>query len=475
MNAHVTSPPHTVTPAQPFPRRWRALALLSLAQFMLILDVTVVTIALPSIGTDLGLDRAALTWVVAAYTLVFGGLMLLGGRAADLFHARRTVLAGLALFTASSLVAGLSVNAAMLIGGRIGQGVGAALLSPAALSLVTALFHGAERHRALGVWGALGGTGAAVGVLLGGLLTAGPGWKWIFYVNVPIGLAVLALLPVVVPGPGPRGADRKLDLPGALTVTLATAAALYALINAGDHGWTAGSTLGPLAVAAALYAAFVVIERAVRAPLVDLAILARRRVAAGAFLMLVATGLLIASFFLGSFYLQQVRGHGALTTGLLFLPVALGTIVGAHGASHGVGHLGPRATAAVGLAIAALGAAFPALGPASGSVVIGISVAAAGLGATFVAATTTALADVAPGAAGLTSGIVNTFHELGGSVGVAVVSTVAAASLASGGVVATGFTHAFGFSAVAAALAALVALVLVPAGRPPANAPVRLH
>ncbi|MFD2764626.1 MFS transporter [Micromonospora eburnea] len=475
MNAHVTSPPQAVASAESLPHRWRALALLSVAQFMLILDVTVVTIALPSIGADLGLDRAALAWVVTAYTLVFGGLMLLGGRVADLFDARRTVLAGLALFTASSLVAGLSVDATMLIGGRIGQGVGAALLSPAALSLVTMLFQGAERHRALGVWGALGGTGAAAGVLLGGLLTAGPGWKWVFYVNVPIGLAVLALLPVVVPRSTPRGASRRLDLPGALTVTLATAAALYALINAGDHGWAALSTLGPLALAAVLYAAFVVIERAVRAPLVDLSILARRRVAAAGFLMLVATGLLIASFFLGSFYLQQVRGHSALTTGLLFLPVAVGTIVGAHAASHGVGHLGARTTAAVGLAVAALGAAFPAAGPASASVVIGISVAAAGLGMTLVAATTSALADVAPEEAGVTSGIVNTFHELGGSVGVAVVSTVAAASLASHGVVTTGFTRAYVFSAVVAAVAALVSLVLVPPGRPPAGASVRLH
>ncbi|MGW5671194.1 MFS transporter [Micromonospora sp. NPDC003776] len=475
MNTHLTAPPHTVAPAEPFPRRWRALSLLSVAQFMLILDVTVVTIALPSIGADLGLDRAALTWVVAAYTLVFGGLMLLGGRAADLFDARRTVLAGLAIFTASSLVAGLSANATMLIGGRIGQGIGAALLSPAALSLVTTLFQGAERHRALGVWGALGGTGAAAGVLLGGLLTAGPGWKWIFYVNVPIGLAVLALLPVLVPGPGPRRADRKLDLPGALTVTLASAAALYGMISAGDHGWAALSTLGPLAVAAALYAGFVLVERTVRAPLVDLSILARRRVTAGAFLMLVATGLLIASFFLGSFYLQQVRGHGALTTGLLFLPVALGTIVGAHAASHAVGRVGPRWTAAGGLMVAAAGAAVPAMGPATLSVVVGISVGAAGLGMTFVAATTTALAHVAPEAAGVTAGIVNTFHELGGSIGVAVVSTVAAASLASGGVVATGFTHAFVFSAVAAVLAALVSLVLVPAGRPPVGASVRLH
>src|SRR5918995_1077209 len=199
---------HTTTAAEelirPDPKRWRALALLSVAQFMLILDITVVTIALPSIGVDLGLSRATLTWVVTAYTLMFGGLMLLGGRAADIFGARRLVLTGLTIFTASSLVAGPSVNAEMLIGGRVGQGIGAALLSPAALSIVSTTFHGSERNKALGVWGALAGSGAAVGVLLGGLLTAGPGWEWVFYINVPIGLVVLAALPGVVPARRPQ-------------------------------------------------------------------------------------------------------------------------------------------------------------------------------------------------------------------------------------------------------------------------------
>jgi EmrB/QacA subfamily drug resistance transporter len=475
VTAHSTPTRHPRSPVEPHPRRWRVLALLGVAQFMLILDVTVVSIALPSIGADLGLDRAALTWVVTAYTLVFGGLMLLGGRAADLFDARRVVLTGLAVFTASSLLAGLSAGAAMLIGARAGQGVGAALLSPAALSVVTTMFHGAERHRALGVWGALGGSGAAAGVLVGGVITAGLGWTWIFFVNVPIGLAVLAALPGVVPRRPPAGASGRLDLAGALTVTLATAAAIYGLINAGDRGWTGASTLGLLAAAVVLYGGFVMIERTVAAPLVNLRILSRRRVAAGVFLMLVATGLLIASFFLGSFYLQHLRGHSALTTGLLFLPVALGTIAGAHSASRGVGHLGPRPVAGAALAVAAVGAGIPAVSSTTVSVVVGISLTAAGLGATIVAATTTALAEVRPEEAGVTSGIVNTFHELGGSLGVAVISTVAAASLTPGQVSAPGFTAAFVFSAVTAAVAALLTLVLVPAGRPPAGTPVHLH
>ncbi|HEX6335952.1 MAG TPA: MFS transporter [Jiangellaceae bacterium] len=458
------------------PKRWRALALLSVAQFMLILDITVVTIALPSIGVDLGLGRATLTWVVTAYTLMFGGLLLLGGRAADLFGARRLVMTGLTIFTASSLVAGLAVNAELLIGGRIGQGIGAALLSPAALSIVTTSFHGTERNKALGVWGALGGTGAAVGVLLGGLITAGPGWEWIFYINVPVGLAVLAALPSVVPTRRMGRAPRRIDLPGAVTVTVATAAAIFGLINAGDYGWSATSTLVPLALAAALYGGFVAIERAVRSPLVNLQILTRRRVVAGAFLMLVATGLLIASFFVGSFYLQHLRGYSALTTGLLFLPVAVGTIIGAHSASRAIGRIDPRRVAGTALAIAATGAAIPAIWSTSATVVLGISIAAAGLGATFVTATTTALSDVQHHEAGVTSGVINTSHELGGAIGVAAVSTIAAASFTAQGTVATaGFTNAFVFSAVAAAAAAVTALVAVPSGRISVSAHLGMH
>ena len=474
MSTHITSADADES-ARPDPRRWRALALLSVAQFMLILDITVVTIALPSIGVDLALSRATLTWVVTAYTLMFGGLMIFGGRAADLFGARRMVLAGLTIFTASSLGAGLSVDAAMLIGGRIGQGVGAALLSPAALSIVTTTFHGSERHKALGVWGALGGSGAAVGVLVGGLITAGPGWEWIFYVNVPIGLAVLAALPTVVPARPPQIVTRRIDIAGAATVTVATASAIYGFINAGDYGWTDPSTLGPLGLAIVLYAGFVAIERSVRSPLVNPQILARRRVVTGAFLMLVATGLLIASFFLGSFYLQHLRGYSALTTGLLFLPVAVGTIIGAHSASRGVGRFGPRPVASSALVTAAVGAAIPAIWTTPVGVVLGIAVAAAGLGATMVSATTTALSDVQHHEAGLTSGIINTFHEFGGAVGVAVISTIAAASLAPTTAEVTGFANAFAVSAITAAAAALMSLVVVPTGRPRAGVPVGMH
>ncbi len=441
--------------------RWRALALLGVAQFMLILDVTVVAIALPKMGVDLGLSRETLTWVVSAYTLMFGGLMLLGGRAADLFGARRLVLTGLLVFTAASLVTGLAGSAEVLLGGRVAQGVGAAMLSPAALSMVTKLFQGPELNKALGVWSGLGGGGAAIGVLLGGVLTAGPGWQWVFYVNVPIGLlvavALFRLLPVDRPVP-----DRpRLDVPGAVLVTAGTGAAIYGLVNAGDRGWASTATLVALAAAVLLYAAFALSQRAVRAPLMDPRILTRRPVVAGTFMILVATALMIAVFFLGSFYLQHLRGYGALRTGLLFLPVALATIAGAHTAGQVIGRLGQRAIGVTGLAVAGLGTAVPAIWDGAVVLVIGISVAAAGIGATFVAASTTALAHAAPHEAGVASGILSTFHEFGASLGVAAVSSIAAASIA--GTSGAGFTNAFTFAAVVAGVAAVLAAVVVPA------------
>jgi EmrB/QacA subfamily drug resistance transporter len=455
------------------PRRWRMLALLGVAQFMLILDVTVVAIALPHIGADLALSREAVTWVVSAYTLMFGGLMLLGGRAADLFGSRRVVLTGLAVFIAASLVTGLAGGAATLIGGRVAQGIGAAMLSPAALSVVTKTFDGEERNKALGIWSALGGGGSAIGVLLGGVLTAGPGWQWVFYINVPIGLVVLALLSRTLPTDLPRGTRARLDVPGAVLVTAATGTAIYALINAGDRGWLTAATLGTLAGAVILYALFAGLQRAVRSPLMDLRILTRRPVVAGTFLILVATALMIAVFFLGSFYLQHLMGYGALRTGLLFLPVAVATIIGAQVAGHIIGRLGPRPVAMTALAIAAFGTAVPALWDGPVIVVTGISVAAAGIGAAFVAASTTTLAQAAHHEAGLASGLLSTFHEFGAALGVAVVSSIAAASIArSSG---TGFSRGFAFAAITAAVSAVLAMLVVPAAKPPAGAPAHAH
>ncbi|WP_328524091.1 MFS transporter [Kribbella sp. NBC_00359] len=457
---------------EPDPRRWRLLGLLAVAQFMLILDVTVVAIALPNIETDLGLQRETLTWVVSAYTLMFGGLMLLGGRAADLFGSRRVVLSGLFVFTLASLATGLANGPELLLAGRVAQGIGAAMLSPAALSVVTKTFDGEERNKALGIWSAMGGGGSAIGVLLGGLLTAGPGWQWVFYLNVPIGVIVFAVLLRMLPADRPAASTGRLDVPGALLVTAGTGTAIYALINAGDRGWLSAATLGTLAAAIVLYGVFAWVQRSVRSPLMDLRIFTRRPVVAGIFMILVATALMIATFFLGSFYLQHFEQYGALRTGLLFLPVALAAIVGAQVAGRLVGHLGARAVALTGFAISAVGMAIPAIWEGAAVIVTGMTVSTVGLGAAFVAASTTTFAQIDHREAGLASGLLSTFHEFGASVGVAVVSSVAAASLA--GTVSTGFTRGFTFAAITAVVAGVLALVVVPTFKP-ATGPVHAH
>jgi EmrB/QacA subfamily drug resistance transporter len=449
------------TAVAPHPRRWQALGLLGAAQFMLILDVTVVAIALPHIGSDLGLDREALTWVVSAYTLAFGGLMLAGGRAADALGPRVVVMAGLTVFTAGSLLSGLAEGSTSLIVGRVAQGVGAAMLSPAALSVVVRSFDGEERNRALGIWSALGGSGAAVGVLVGGVLTAGPGWPWIFYVNVPVGLLIMALLTRVLPPLPPAGVRGRPDVLGAVLVTSATGSAIYALIGAGDHGWIDGQTLGLLGLAAVLYLVFGAWQRSATSPLMNLDLLFRRPVSAGTFVILVATALMVGVFFLGSFYLQHQGGHSALVTGLLFLPVAMATMGGAHTAGLMIGRLGARALAVAGSGISTAGFLVPALRDGTVAMVLGLGIAAIGIGALFVVASATALGQVAPEEAGLASGIVSTFHEFGASIGAAVVSSIAAVSLT--GATTTGFTRAFLVAAGVAVVSAVIAVVLIPA------------
>jgi EmrB/QacA subfamily drug resistance transporter len=472
------APPGHPAATAPDPRRWRALVLLCLAQFMVILDVTVVNIALPAIGADLALDRAELTWVVTAYTLCFGGLMLLGGRLADLLGRRRTFFAGLTVFTLASLGAGLAGNGAVLLAARATQGVGAALLSPAALSIITTTFRGRERHRALAVWAGIGGTGAAVGVLLGGLLVSGPGWEWVFFVNVPVGLLVAVGVPLTVtrsPRPAAAGAGapraEAVDVPGALAVTAAIGLLVYGLVEAGDTGWGAAGTLLPLGAGLALLGAFVSVERTVAAPLVDLRLLATRPVAAGYGVMLAASGLLISGFFLNSLLLQRVMGLSALGTGLVFLPVAVATIIGAQAAAHLLGRLGGRPVAATGFALAAAGMALLAGSDALTGVLPGFALAGAGLGMALVTATTTAMSRVDPHRAGMVSGVVNTAHELGAALGVAIVSTIAGVSVGTGsaGVPVAGFGDAFLAAAIVAGVGAAAVAWLLPAGRPPAS------
>ncbi|NKZ04905.1 MFS transporter [Actinomadura latina] len=449
---------HPPSPAHPL--RWRILGFLGVAQLMLILDVTVVAIALPHIETDLDLSRQAVTWTISAYTLTFGGLMLLGGRLADLVGAKRVVLTGLLVFTAASLVTGLADSAGVLLGGRVAQGLGAALLSPSALSLVVSLFDGDERNKALGVWSALGGGGAALGVLVGGALTAGPGWPWVFYVNVPIGLVIVAVLARILPHQTVTAPRPRLDVLGALLVTASSGALIYAFIRAGDDGWLTSATGWLILLAAIGYVAFVFRQRTARSPMMDVSLLVRRPVATGTFLILMATALMIAVFFLGTFYFQHGEDYGAMRTGLLFLPVALATMFGANLTGRTLAKAGARPPAVAGLLTAAVGMALPALVLNPVTAVIGTSIAGAGTGAMFVVASATALGQVAPHESGIASGIVSTFHEFGASIGAAVISSVAAASLT--GDTLDGFTNGFVLAAITATIAALTAAALTP-------------
>ena len=459
MTAPLTPEPATTAD----PRRWQALGLLAVAQFMLILDITVVTVAMPDLGADLGMGREALTWVMSAYTLAFGGLMLLAGRAADVLGPRPLVLAGLGLFTLASLAVGLAPSGELVVAGRVAQGIGAALISPAALSVVVRLFEGEERNKALGIWSSLGGVGAAVGVLLGGVLTAGPGWEWVFFVNVPVGVVLVLGLRRLLPPMPPWAAGARLDVLGAVLVTAATLLVIYGFIGAGEHGWGSGTTLGLLAAGLVAYAAFVGHLTRSKAPLVDPRLLARRPVLAGTFVLFVTTGLMVAVFFLGTFYLQEAEGHGPLATGLLFLPVALATMAGAQAGGRLIGRTGARPLGIVGLLVAAGGLLVPAVSLTTATTVVAVSIGSAGLGVLFVVAAATALGQVAPEEAGTASGVLSTSHELGSSLGAAVVSGVVAASLVAG--TGSGFERGYLVAAAVAAVSAVLAGVLIP-GRP---------
>jgi EmrB/QacA subfamily drug resistance transporter len=451
--------------------RWLILAALGIAQFMLIIDLTVLNVALPSIARDLGLDRTTLTWVATIYTLYFGALLLLGGRLADTFGRRRIFLTGLAIFTFASLASGLAPSGATLIAARIGQGIGAAMLSPAALSIITTTFVGRDRVQALAIWGALGGAGAVVGVILGGLLTAGPGWPWVFFINVPVGTAVAAAVAHVVPRDRPAAtARRSLDLPGALTITATIGLLLFGLIGAGEAGWTSIQTLASIGLALVAGAVFVLIERRASAPLLPMRTFARPHLAGSLHILIVFAALLGGATFLGSLYAQRALGMSALDTGLTFVPFAIAVIIGAQGGAHAIGHLGPRRLAALGLALAALGAALLSQVPTGGDVLTdvlpGFVLMALGLGATAVAANTSAFTGVTEVDAGVTSGLVNVSHELGFAVGFSVLSTIAGASLAADPSIVGGYQSGFLAAAVAAAAVALLAYRVLPSEAP---------
>jgi EmrB/QacA subfamily drug resistance transporter len=458
-------------------RPWSVLILLCVAEFMVILDVTVVNVALPSIGRTLHLAAGDLQWVITAYVLLSGGLVLLGGRASDVTGRRRVFLAGLGVFTAASLASGLAPSAGALIAARAGQGLGAALLTPAALAIITTTYSGAQRAAALSAWGAIGAGGAAAGVLAGGLLTTWFGWRSVFLVNVPVGLVAGALAwHLVPPLNAPARIGRELDLPGALLATAGLTTGVYALAGAPQHGWGSARTLLLLAAAAGLLAAFAAVERSARLPLLPPRTLRARSLAAGTVLMLAATGILVGTFFLNTLYLQEVQAASPLRAGLEFLPLVAVIGIAAHLTARLLPRAGSRLLAVAGLVLMGGGAlllwATSARAGYVTGVLPGLLVIGAGTGLVFPAASITAMSQVPDDRAGLASGLMTTAHEIGAALGVAVFSAVATAQ---GGGLAAGYRHGFAVAAAIAAGLAVAAVLAVPAVRPAEGARVAVH
>jgi EmrB/QacA subfamily drug resistance transporter len=416
--------------------RWLILVIACLAQFMVVLDATIVNVALPSIQTGLHFSPANLAWVVNAYTLVFGGVLLLGGRAADLLGRKRLFMAGIALFSLASLLNGLAASSTMLIVGRGLQGLGGALLSPAALSIITTTFTDTqERTRALGVWSAIAAGGGAVGLILGGVLTDLVSWPWIFIVNVPVGLLALLATLRFIPESRVDMAHRTFDVAGAISVTSGLVVLVFAIIKAQTWGWGAGRTVGLLAASAAILAVFIFVERRSRAPLMRLSIFRVRTLAiADLVLLLVASGL-FGMFFFASLYVQEILGYSPLKAGLAFLPVTAGIVIGAGIAQPLTRRVGLRNLAVAGVLIAAAGLGvltqLPVHGSYLGNLMSGLFPMSIGMGLTFVPITLLATGGVQGDDAGLASGLFNTAQQVGGSLGLAILSTLAASQTGS--------------------------------------------
>lgn len=450
-------------------RKGLALLLLAAAQFVVVLDASIVNVALPSMGKDLKIDNESLSWVINAYTLTFGGFLLLGGRLADLFGRRRMFIAGLILFGIASLLGGLSQNEGQLIAARAIQGLGAALLSPAALAILTNTFaEGSERNRALGVWGAVAGSGGAVGTLLGGVLTDTLGWEWVLFVNTPVTLAVaFAAYRVLAES---RDVVERLDIGGAVTITLGLSLFVYALVDANNQGWGSARTIVLILVALALIAGFVVLERAIRSPLVPFSIF-RNRTLTGANVTAVFVAMsLFSMFYFITLYLQQVLGYSPLKAGLAYIPLSVAIIGAAGAASALVTKIGFKPVLGAGLGLVAAGLVWFSFVSPDGSyltdVVFPSVLAGLGLGFAFVPVTIASVAGVKPEEAGLASGLINTSQQIGGALGLAILVAVANSATGSGfrpapADLTDGFRAAFLVGAGFAVIGAILSQVLI--------------
>jgi EmrB/QacA subfamily drug resistance transporter len=408
-----------------------ALVLVCVAQMMVVIDISIVNVALPSIKNALHFSESDLQWVVNAYTLVFAGFLLLGGRAADLLGRRAVLIGGLALFSVASLVCGLATSSSALVVARAVQGLGGAIIAPASLSILTVTFpEGPERNRALAVWGAVAGGGAAVGVILGGLLTQGPGWRWVFFVNVPVGILTALLAPRLLPESRDEDRSRSYDVLGAISATAGLILLVYALVNTNQYGWGSARTIGELIVASTLLLLFVAIEARFAAhPLIPLQIF-RSRTLSGANVVALLLGLSIfAVFYFLTLYMQQVLGFSPLRTGLAYLPITMGFIVVAGVASSLIGRIGVKWPLAIGMLVTAAAFLLLTRVPEHGSYAVDILpafiVLPLGAGLAFLSVTNAAVAGVESRDAGLASALLNTSQQLGGALGLAILSTIA--------------------------------------------------
>jgi EmrB/QacA subfamily drug resistance transporter len=463
--------PHSAHDAAPDRRNVALLLVLLVAQLMVILDITAVNIALPSLAKDLELTGSQISWTITSYSLVFGSLLLFGGRAADLLGRRRLFLTGLGVFTLSSLASALAGTAGALFAARAGQGLGAAMLSPAALSIITTCFHGHAKAKALAAWGAVGGAGAAVGVVAGGLLTEFADWRMIFFVNLPVALVLAVTALRVIPSDTEKPRWRGLDLRGAVLATTSLGAIVYAITQGASAGWTSAQTLGFGLAGLTGLVAFGVLESRTETPLLKIGRLADRAVGGGMFLMLAAAGSIFGLFFLCSVYLQNVLGTSPLMTGLAFIPLALSAGVGAHLASHLIARHGVRTPLAGAFGVAAVGMALLSQVSSNGSyvrdVLPGMLVAGVGLGVAVVSVSIAILTGARENESGMLSGLNSTGHEIGGTIGIAIFSTIAAGATSgvAGASAVAGISHAFIAGGVITTLASIAALAVLPHAR----------